>query len=116
MSREKLTKRLIICLSLPVILSVSGCGFLDAYARKGNMKRAQQEIDGIMNELRYDARYSNLSMVTSSDNVGKDIVVQGVVPDQPSLDYLKFLLKIRVSPEFNIRYLVEPQKGPKESG
>lgn len=113
---KKLTKNLIIYLSLLIALSASGCGFFDAYARKGNMRQAQREIDLLMKDLEYDVRFTNLTMAASEDNVGRDIIVQGIVPDQPSLDYLKFLLRIRLSPEFNVKYMVETRDGSKGAG
>ena len=75
------------------------------------MRQAQREIDSVKKELEGDARFSQLRIGVRT-NLGRDIFVGGSVPDQQSLDYLKSLMKKRISQKFRVRYRV---KIPEES-
>ena len=104
--KQKLKKVLFFCLCLLITISVSACWGM-AWVRSGNIRQAQRELDVVKKELGSDTRFSELMFFVSTTRLGDDIVVAGSIPDQASLDYLKLLIKMEISPKFNVRYSVD---------
>jgi len=70
------------------------------------MRQAQREIESLKKEMKYDIRFSELIIVSEAGRLGKNIIVKGSIFGQSSADYLKSLIKNRISPFFFVKYLV----------
>jgi hypothetical protein len=72
-----------------------------------NMRQAQREINLLKEELMTDIRFSELIILSGSGSLGRDIIVEGSVPGKSSADYLKSLMKKRISPKFLVKYFLD---------
>lgn len=72
-----------------------------------NMRQAQREINSLKKELAYDIRFSELIVLSGTGSLGKDIIVEGSVLGKSSADYLKSLMKRRISPKFLVKYSLD---------
>jgi hypothetical protein len=80
-----------------------------------NWRVARKEIDEVNKVLEGDSRFSQLRIRTGTANLGRDIWVMGSVPDQSSVDYLKTLMEQRISQKFNVKYVIQIEKGSEGS-
>ena len=72
--------------------------------QKKNMNQANQEIQALQKELSANPRFAEVKISSSTRNLGRDILVQGNIPDRKALNDLKSLLSRSISPKFQIFY------------
>jgi len=78
-----------------------------APAQKRNMKQAETEIQSFKSVLNTHIEFSNIKILTSTANLGKNIGFMGSVPDSESLDDFISLAKDHFSPKFNLTYNID---------
>jgi hypothetical protein len=102
-------KRLLLylCIFSAVILS----SFLWGWpGQELNWRTSRKEIKNVKTELEGDPRFSNLKIMTGTTNLGRDIWVIGSVPDEAGVEYLKMVMKQKISPKFNVIYKIRVEK------
>ena len=77
-----------------------------------NMRQVRREFDSVKAELAGDPRFADLHMVQSTADLGRQAAIRGRVPDQASLEYLKSVVKRRMSPRFKVGISVKVGEDP----
>jgi len=104
MKRNMKRQIIFVCLLIAFIMSAYLWG--PVVVQYKNMRQAQREIESLKKELMFDIRFSELIIHSDKGSLGKDIVVKGSVFGQSSANYLKSLIKKRISPKFLVKYSI----------
>ena len=97
----------VVVYSLLAVFAIYAIFFGPAAVQSRNMKRASSIGKQIKASLRNDAAYSDLQILYSTGNLGRDIRIKGYVPTEAQLRLLKELINTEFQDDvINVMLLV----------